>query len=97
MAKATGSRLALERLHSLLTESFVKRLEEDARDGIPTDAATLGAISKFLKDNEVTADPADSDELAELKQKFINLQGQRDAGRKVRGTLALVKEDLKTG
>ena len=49
--KTVGSRALLERLHGLLAESFVNRLEEDSKDNIPTDAATLGAISKFLKDN----------------------------------------------
>lgn len=96
-APKTGTRAALERLHGLLTESFVKRLEEDARDGIPTDAATLGAISKFLKDNEVTADPADNTELADLKKQFMELQGQRSNGRKAGRVLELVKADLKTG
>lgn len=97
MAKAVGSRELLERLHGLLTASFVARLEEDAKDGIPTDAATLGAISKFLKDNEVTADPADNTELAELKEQFVALQNQRNNGRKAGRVLELVKEDLKTG
>ena len=72
-----GTRVLLEKLHGLLADSFVHRLEEDKRDKIPTDAATLGAISKFLKDNEVTADPADNTELADLKQQFMDLQGQR--------------------
>ena len=87
----------LERLHGLLTESFVRRLEEDERDGIPTDAATLGAISKFLKDNEVTADPADNTELADLKKQFLDLQANRKNGRRVGAVLDLVKADLKTG
>lgn len=97
MAANTGSRALLEKLHGMLTESFVRRLEDDERDGIPTDAATLGAISKFLKDNEVTADPADNDELADLKQRFLELQGQRSNGRKAGRVLELVKSDLKTG
>ncbi len=93
----TGTRATLERLHGLLTESFVQRLEKDNKDGIPTDAATLGAISKFLKDNEITADPADTDELKDLKSRFTELQNQRKNGRKVGAVLDLVKQDLKTG
>lgn len=96
-SKSIGSRALLERLHGLLTASFVARLEEDAQDNIPTDAATLGAISKFLKDNEVTADPADNTELADLKKQFMELQGQRQNGRKAGRVLELVKADLKTG
>lgn len=94
-----ATREKLERLHGMLADSFVARLAADAKDEIPTDAATLGAISKFLKDNEVTADPADSDELAHLKQQFINLQSQRNNGRKTAAALALVsaKSELKVG
>lgn len=95
--KQAGSRALLEQLHGLLTESFLRRLADDARDEIPTDAATLGAISKFLKDNEVTADPADNTELADLKAQFMELQGQRQNGRKAGRVLELVKADLKTG
>ena len=94
---SSGSRALLEKLHGLLADSFVTRLEEDKKDAIPTDAATLGAISKFLKDNEVTADPADNTELADLKQQFMDLQGQRQNGRKATRVLELVKSDLKTG
>ncbi|MGH8759921.1 MAG: hypothetical protein ACREVW_10485 [Burkholderiales bacterium] len=72
----------LEMLHGLITEAFVTRLEADAQDGIPTDAATLGAITKFLKDNEVTADPADNEKLRDLKNQFTELQQQRSERRK---------------
>lgn len=94
-----ATRQRLELLHKLLADSFIERLEADAKDGIPTDAATLGAISKFLKDNEVTADPADSDELANLKRQFSELQSQRNNGRKTGAALAVVKAqaEIKTG
>lgn len=94
---SAGDRATLEMLHGLLTASFVQRLQDDIKDGIPTDAATLGAISKFLKDNEITADPADTDELKDLKRSFTELQAQRRNGRKTGTVLDLVKNDLKTG
>jgi len=69
MAKA-ASMTELEKLHSLITQSFTKRIEEDIRDGIPTDAATLSSAVKFLKDNAVTADPADAEDLTALRDKL---------------------------
>lgn len=93
MSKASLEKL--HRLHGMLADSFASRLEQDIKDNIPTDAATLGAISKFLKDNEVTADPADSSDLADLKKQFAEAQ----ATRRSRGSniVALATQDLKTG
>lgn len=82
----------LGRLHRLITQSFTKRIEDDIADGIPTDAATLGAAVKFLKDNACTADPADSDDLSKLRDK---LKEQATARIKKTGSvLALVQEDM---
>jgi hypothetical protein len=39
----------------------------DLRDEIPTDAATLSGAAKFLKDNAITADPADKADLKGLQ------------------------------
>lgn len=82
----------LSELHNLITRSFVKRIEEDMKDNVPTDAATLGAAVKFLKDNAITADPADSDDLSKLRDK---LKEQATARTKKTGSvLALVQEDM---
>lgn len=82
----------LNELHKLITQSFTQRLEADMADGIPTDAATLGAAVKFLKDNAVTADPADADDLSELREKLREqAQARKDRAGKV---LSLVQEDL---
>ena len=58
MSKATPL-AELQELHQLVAKSLNKRITLDMEDNIPTDAATLGAAIKFLKDNSVTADPAD--------------------------------------
>lgn len=93
MSKASLEKL--HKLHGMLADSFASRLEQDIKDNIPTDAATLGAISKFLKDNEVTADPADDSDLADLKNKFKEAQdNRRNRGANV---VALAAKDLKTG
>lgn len=85
----------MQLLHKIVVKSLVKRIEEDMEDNLPTDAATLGAAIKMLKDNNVSADPADKEDLTDLRQK---LTAQREA-RKNRGSnvIDLVKQDLLDG
>lgn len=87
----------------LLMEKFVDqlewRLEDDARNEIPTDAATLGIIKGFLKDNDITIAASD-DQLAGVRKGLKEQEEQRRRIREERKNkaLALVREDqLKTG
>lgn len=91
MAKATPL-AELQELHRLVAKSLNQRITLDMDDGIPTDAATLGAAIKFLKDNAVTADPADADDLSELRNKLK----EQAANRRARGSnvVALASADL---
>ena len=91
MAKATPL-AELQELHRLVAKSLNQRITLDTDDGIPTDAATLGAAIKFLKDNAVTADPADADDLSELRNKLK----EQAASRRARGSnvVALASADL---
>ena len=83
----------LQELHRLIAKSLNKRIEQDIEDNIPTDAATLGAAIKFLKDNAVTADPADSDDLKGLRDKLTEqAKARRERGSNV---VELAKADLK--
>lgn len=88
-----SSRKELEELHSLIAKSFKTRIDADIEDGIPTDAATLSAAVKFLKDNAVTADPADQDDLSELRDRMTAAAQTRK--KRVSNVLALVETDLK--
>lgn len=82
----------LEELHRLVAESYTTRIKLDLADGIPTDAATMSGAVKFLKDNAVTADPAETDDLADLRD---TLKQAAEARRKKNaGTLALVQSDM---
>lgn len=91
MASATLTEL--ETLHKLIASSLSKRIEQDMLDDLPTDAATLGAAIKFLKDNNVSADPADADDLSALRDK---LRAQSDERRAKRGNVvALATADIK--
>lgn len=74
MSDKPASISALNSLHS----KFAKYLEtvlDEATEGaaenrIPLDAATMGCISKFLKDNNISAEPADKATLESLREKF---------------------------
>lgn len=82
----------LDELHKLVTRSYKSRIEQDLSDNIPTDAATLSGAVKFLKDNAVTADPADVDDLKDMRDKLADLAKKRRE--KTSGTLALVQSDM---
>ena len=92
MAKA-ASLADLQDLHSLIARSLNQRITQDMEDGLPTDAATLGAAIKFLKDNNVSADPADADDLSALRDKLKQQAEQRRAGRS--NVVQLATKDLK--
>ena len=83
----------LQELHSLIARSLNQRITQDMEDGLPTDAATLGAAIRFLKDNNVSADPADADDLSALRDKLKQQAEQRRAGRS--NVLKLATQDLK--
>ena len=91
MAKASSVQ-DLSDLHKLITKSLTQRIEQDIEDNIPTDAATLGAAIKFLKDNSVTADPADQDDLSDLRDKLREQSAMRR--KKVGNVVSLCEQDL---
>lgn len=90
MAKKAATLSELQELHSLIAQSLNKRITQDMEDEIPTDAATLGAAIKFLKDNNVSADPADADDLSALRD---NLRKQSEARKQRRSNVV----ELATG
>lgn len=80
-------------LQNALVRALKERVEQDLEDNLPTDAATLGVIVKLLKDNSVTADPADADDLSELRER-LKAQSEARKGR-AGAVLQLVQNDLK--
>lgn len=92
MASKASSLAELTALHRLITSSYTKRIEQDLVDNIPTDAATLSGAVKFLKDNNISADVSDSDDLADLRKNLIEAAAKRRD--KTSGVLALVKADM---
>lgn len=92
MAKA-ASLGDLQELHAAVARSLSQRIKQDMEDQLPTDAATLGAAIKFLKDNNVSADPADADDLTELRDRLAKQQADRRANRS--NVVQLATSDLK--
>lgn len=80
---------SLHELHRKFAEQCHSTLDRDLKDDMPTDAATLSVIKGFLKDNEITCDPADSDTTATLQSKFVEQQRIREERKKK--VLALVE------
>lgn len=93
MANGASTLGELNELHRLVARSLKNRIELDMEDNIPTDAATLGAAIKFLKDNAVTADPADSDDLSALRDKLKEQAALRKS--RASNVVALATNDLK--
>lgn len=90
---------ALQELHALVAKSFKDRIEQDLEDKLPTDAATLGAAIKFLKDNNISADPANKDDLNELRQGLTDARAARAKARAERASnvIAMADHDLRAG
>ena len=93
MARRPGTLDELHELHSLVTRSYSERIQKDLEDGFPTDAATLSGAAKFLKDNAVTADPADKADLKDLQAKLKEQALARERGKARSNVLDLVRKD----
>lgn len=91
MANQAATLGELHKLQRLVVQSLTQRISQDIDDNIPTDAATLGVVIKLLKDNAVTADPADSDDLSKLRDKLADQAKRRRTGSNV---VALATADL---
>lgn len=83
---------ALKALHAKVAESLTNRIVQDMEDDVPTDAATLGAAIKFLKDNNISADPAEASDLTELRNK---LKEQAERRKAVGNVIEFAQGDLK--
>ena len=68
-------------LHDLLTELFIEDIKMCRAEGIPMSASDKAVIVKFLKDNNVTAEP-DEAKVQALRDEFQDeLAAKREARR----------------
>jgi len=72
-----ASKQVLAGLHRKFAEYLEHILDESMRTPeheddmvLPLDAATMGCISRFLKDNEITAEPESDFDLEALREKY---------------------------
>jgi len=69
-------------LHDLLTELFIEDIKMCRTEGIPMSASDKAVIVKFLKDNNITAEP-DAEKVQELRSEFQDeLEARREAKRR---------------
>jgi hypothetical protein len=77
----------LQDLHRKVAESLTKRISQDMEDEVPTDAAI-----KFLKDTNVSADPADKEDLNGLRDQLA--EARKERARKREEAMRKAKEDI---
>lgn len=65
-------------LHRLVTEAYTKGIEMDMEEDIFNPSLLAGAV-KFLKDNEITADIKEDDDLKTMRDKLIQAAEERRA------------------
>lgn len=84
-----ASQGTLAALHRKFAEYLNGVLEEamESEDGLPLDAATMGCISKFLKDNEITCEPEQRDDLEELRKKYSRQSKKKNVQSSVQSIL----------
>lgn len=84
----------LGELHEALAKLMLNELQwyMEQDPPIPLPAADKAAIAKFLKDNSITCDPADNDQLEQLRKE---LEGKREANvTRMQSKLKLVGADV---
>lgn len=84
----------LGELHEALAKLMLNELQwyMEQDPPIPLPAADKAAIAKFLKDNSITCDPADNDQLELLRKE---LEGKREANvTRMKDKLKLVGADV---
>lgn len=82
----------LRELHAELAQDMLNELRWYRENEIPIPAADKAAIAKFLKDNSITCDPADTSDLQALRDQLA--EGRK---RQMRSTAAIeaAEDDLR--
>lgn len=66
----TATLALMSALHAMLAETFMDDLRWYKEQGIPVPAAEKAATAKFLKDNAITCDPADAQDIEALREEL---------------------------
>lgn len=81
-------------LHAMLAECMMNELRwySEQDPPMPVPAATMAAVAKFLKDNNITCDPTDAKDLEALREQF---QAQlKDKRKSMTNVVSLTKQDV---
>lgn len=77
----TASKEELGALHRLVTKAYIGEIETCLDEQVPVTPALLSGAAKFLKDNEITADPAEAKDLRDLQSRLKEASGNRERRR----------------
>lgn len=93
---AASDKASLEELHQLVTKAYSTEIALALKEEAPPNPALLAGAAKFLKDNDVTADPADNEDLKGLQARLKAAGDARRAQQRSRNEslLTVVKDDL---
>lgn len=91
-----ASAAIMARLHAKLAEYLTDILSEaiDDEDGLPLDAASMGVIRGFLKDNDITSDPAERDDLDDLRRRLSKSSQSGAVNTSVLNALKAAQDDM---
>lgn len=89
---AASDKASLELLHQLVTKAYATEIALALKEEAPPNPALLAGAAKFLKDNDVTADPADKEDLKTLQAQLKAAAETRRIRKKP--LLAAVQNDL---
>lgn len=89
---AASDKASLEELHQLVTRAYSTEIALALKDEAPPNPALLAGAAKFLKDNDVTADPAEKEDLKTLQAQLRAASEARKLSK--RPLLAAVQNDL---
>jgi hypothetical protein len=93
---AASDKASLEELHQLVTKAYSTEIALALKEEAPPNPALLAGAAKFLKDNDVTADPADNEDLKGLQARLKAAGDARRVQQRSRNEslLTVVKDDL---
>lgn len=77
----TATKDELGALHRLVTKAYIGEIQTCLDEEVMVTPALLSGAAKFLKDNEITADPADKKDLRDLQSRLKDAAAGRDAKR----------------
>lgn len=89
---AASDKASLEELHQLVTRAYSTEIALALKEEAPPNPALLAGAAKFLKDNDVTADPAEKEDLKTLQAQLRAASEARKLSK--RPLLAAVQSDL---